>query len=171
MKEDIAITVDRYILGTGPKLLNFELHGFNSCLPVVSKIGFGKAFFILERSEPNNPSTPMYLRKSFNIRNDIDGAEGITDPLSVHDLLLIYGQDESILTTLNKPIRHDAEGTISNYVILRDLESRGILSFEKISFTSNYGPADNVEYSVTNDYFRVMMQKVVNNQTLFDYEF
>ncbi|MEM8564107.1 MAG: hypothetical protein AAGF57_17845 [Pseudomonadota bacterium] len=172
MKEEISFAVDYYLLGSGPTLVEAEQHGFNSCMPLVASIGFAKAVVILKKVALGTPKDKVMVDASSNTVT-VDGEPGIIDPNFINHLFLIYGNNQSILTDVDKPQKVDMEGTIANYLELKKLKSLGILDFEKAVFSSRYTPvADpNIDYAVSQDYFKVTLYKYIRIRTLVGYNF
>jgi hypothetical protein len=129
MEEEITYKVKNYVLGSGPKLLQFKQHVIDWCNPISEKTGLGESLLFL----------------SFNSIRGIWTDTGIKLAKKDDDLVIIQPQDiaeflkfadfenfDQMMTDHDEPIIRYVEREWHTHDMLEALRKRDILDFEEV---------------------------------------
>ena len=124
MSEEVTFKVYNYLLGSGPKVINYSQNIIDQCRPVAENIGFDKAVLFLSKNKYrgiwSTGSVPVH---------EIDGKSQIFRPRDIVQFL-IFESFDSLLSNHEEPIEWGVEVDLLPEESLKKLKEKGVLSYK-----------------------------------------
>jgi len=165
MEEVITYEVENFVVGSGPKLLQFKQHVLDWCNPLSEKIGLGESLLFL----------------SFNSIRGIWTNTGIKLVKLNDELVIIQPQDlaeflkftnfedlEELLTAHEEPLTRYIEREFHTYDMLEALRQRDILDYEEVRVPWPKHPDREMNDT---EFYKATVYKYIRLSSLFEVEF
>lgn len=123
MSEEVTFKADKYILGSGPKIIEFSQNVIDYCKTIAESAGFGKSVLFLSKNEYRG----IWSTGSIRI-DEVEGEPRIFKPVDIMQFLS-FENFESMLSEYKTPFSWGVEADVLSVQDLEKLKKKGVLSY------------------------------------------